>query len=119
MLLLHPDALELAPSSLTVSHVRIASDDAGKIVGFVTAGPSDDGLELDDLFVEPAVFRHGVGRALVEDVVRWARGRGVARISVTGNPHALAFYEAVGFVLEGETDTELGVGYRLHLDIGD
>jgi hypothetical protein len=37
---------------------------------------------------------------------------------VTANHHALAFYEKVGFVADGEVETRFGAGLRMHLDVG-
>ena len=37
--------------------------------------------------------------------------------AVIANPHALAFYEAVGFVADGLVPTRFGPGHRMHLDV--
>ncbi len=39
------------------------------------------------------------------------------RLLVTANPHAMAFYLAVGFVDGGGATTALGEGRRMHLDL--
>jgi hypothetical protein len=49
-------------------------------------------------------------------MVGFARSTYVARIAVDANPHALAFYESVGFVVDGPTATEFGPGLRMHGD---
>jgi predicted GNAT family N-acyltransferase len=41
----------------------------------------------------------------------------VQRVEVTANPHALAFYENVGFIHDGDVGTRFGAGIRMHLDI--
>jgi len=60
------------------------------------------------MWVAPATRGEGVGRALVDAVVAWARGRGadqvILRIS-DGNAGARRLYEAAGFVLD-ENDRE-------------
>jgi hypothetical protein len=53
---------------------------------------------------------------LILDVVAFAKTIGAGRIEVTGNPHASAFYAAVGFVGDEEVGTDFVTGYRLHLD---
>jgi GNAT superfamily N-acetyltransferase len=73
--------------------------------------------ELEDLFVDPDWMQRGVGRELVLDAVAIARAKGVPRIEVTANGHALAFYEKVGFVLDGVVETRFGPGSRMHLDV--
>ena len=73
--------------------------------------------ELDGLFVEPVRMRGGVGRRLVEDATRIARGRGATRIDVVANPQAMAFYEAVGFRPAGEAQTRFGPATRMSLTV--
>lgn len=51
--------------------VRVA-DVEGKVVGFATARPINDFLELEDLFVDPKWMRQGIGSALIADIA--ARG---------------------------------------------
>jgi ribosomal protein S18 acetylase RimI-like enzyme len=62
-------------------------------------------------------MRAGVGRRLVEDAKRIARERGATRMDVVANPQAVAFYEAVGFNLVGETQTRFGPAPRMSLSI--
>ena len=50
-------------------------------------------------------------------VVSLARREGWPRIEVDANVHALAFYERVGFVTDGEVGLEHGIAIRMHLDI--
>ena len=61
-------------------------------------------------------MRRGVGRALIVDVAAITRSRGIARVEVTANGHALAFYEAAGFVEDGTAETRFGPAQRMHLD---
>jgi GNAT superfamily N-acetyltransferase len=86
-------------------------------VGFATTRVVGDIVELDDLFVDPEWMRRGVARTLVSDTVGVVRAAGSTRIEVTANSHALDFYGAVGFVADGRTPTQFGVGIRMHLDV--
>ncbi len=121
MLLTRPEFLVFAGEGITEGRTRVAvagPEGQGRILGFVTVAVDRDGdAELEDLFVEPGWRRRGVARQLVLDSVRTARAAGHRRLSVTGNPHALAFYRAVGFVEAERVATELGAGPRLHLDL--
>ncbi|HEV2372668.1 MAG TPA: GNAT family N-acetyltransferase [Streptosporangiaceae bacterium] len=76
-----------------------------------------DAFELEDLFVEPGWMRRGIGRALVLDMIAIARGRGIGRVEVTANPHALAFYEKAGFVVYREVATRFRTAPRMRLDV--
>lgn len=117
VLLQNPSALEFDPSSLTAGRVRVAIDAAGDPIAFVTTVGVNETAELVDLFVDPDWMRQGIGRALVTDVVSFCGAHGISRIGVCANPHALAFYEKVGFLIDGTEDTEFGPGIRMHLDV--
>ena len=52
------------------------------------------------------------------DIVTRARQAGIARIEVTANRHALAFYDAVGFVYDHDVETRFGPAPRMFLDVG-
>jgi GNAT superfamily N-acetyltransferase len=115
-LLGHPDELVFSDRAVTERRVRIATV-ADRIAGFATVADHDQIGELEDLFVDPDAMLRGAGRALVLDAVAGARARGLTRIDVTANPHALGFYEKVGFVSDGITETQFGPGHRMHLDV--
>jgi GNAT superfamily N-acetyltransferase len=88
-------------------------------VGFATAVPIDGEWVLEDLFVEPERMRQGVARRLIEDMLVLAARSGIRRVWVTANPHAMAFYTAVGFVPDGTAQTYFGSAPRLRLDVLD
>jgi ribosomal protein S18 acetylase RimI-like enzyme len=70
---------------------------AGLAGGF-EAGPGT--IELVSLWVSPRARGHGIGRALVEAVVGWARARGASRVHLwvtENNDHARLLYERCGF----------------------
>ena len=98
----HPDAIDLPAAQIANGQVWVAELD-GNIAGFAALL---DG-ELDGLFVEPELWRCGVGAALVETAAHEARRNGLA-LSVIANPAARGFYERCGFSLEGEAQTRFG-----------
>ena len=112
-LLSHPEALEFCDLAVRERRVRVAVVD-DRIVGFVTLLATGQIGELEDLFVDPDWMLHGIGRTLVLDAFETAREQGLMRIEVTANPHALGFYEKVGFVTNGMTQTRFGPGHRMY-----
>ena len=74
----------------------------GEVAGF--AGFTED--EVTWLYVDPARFRQGVGRALLEAVLREA-GRQLELDVLVGNAAALALYQSVGFSIIGTVSGKL------------
>ena len=78
------------------------------IVGRLSLGrdPHPASFHVADLGLMVAADhrRQGIGRALLERAVKWARANGVAKLELHVFPHnrpAIALYERFGFVREG------------------
>jgi GNAT superfamily N-acetyltransferase len=109
-LIANPDAIELPPSQIEDGQVHVA-EVSGTVVGFATILPRPDGnSELDALFVEPRLWRSGIGSALLDKYVDAARAAGSTALHVIGNPHAMGFYRSRGFIVVGTTATRFGDG---------
>jgi RimJ/RimL family protein N-acetyltransferase len=87
--------------------VFVAETEDG-IVGRLSLGrdPHPASRHVADLGLMVAVShrRRGIGRALLEQAVTWARGAGVRKLELHVFPHneaAIALYEAFGFRQEG------------------
>jgi GNAT superfamily N-acetyltransferase len=105
-LLAHPESLVLADDGVREHRRRVAADSSGSIVGFASFLISGNAAELEDLFVDPPWMRRGVGEALVLDISTLVRELQFEELEVTANPHAMAFYEHVGFVIDHVVDTQ-------------
>lgn len=89
------EALGATPNS----RFRVASR-AGVVVGYAVTGRAGRRGFLQRLAVDPVQQRHGVGRALAVDALRWLRRWRAERAVVNtqmGNEAALALYESLGF----------------------
>jgi len=118
-LLAHPDAIALDPALATDGLVRVAVDDSGARLGFSAVLVVRGGIcELDGLFVEPASWGRGVGRAMVDDVIDRAGPAGASRLEVIANPRAVGFYERMGFVVVGAATTRFGPAPRMRRELG-
>jgi GNAT superfamily N-acetyltransferase len=113
-LLAHPELLDFEGEGIADGRTRAAVVD-DRVIGFSTVVVTGDVDDLDDLFVDPDWMRHGVGLALMSDVVERARSRGARYLEVTANPHALEFYAAAGFHPHGAADTLFGPAARLQI----
>ncbi|MGI8869343.1 MAG: GNAT family N-acetyltransferase [Mycobacteriales bacterium] len=83
---------------------------AGRIVGFTTVGPSRDpdageaSGEVYSIYVAPAAWGTGAGRALMAQGLDRLRERGYAAATLwvlEGNMRASRFYERAGFAPDG------------------
>ena len=59
-------------------------------------------------------MRRDIGRRLVLDAVEIARERSFDRLGVATNPRAAAFYESMGFIVEGMVDTRFYPAPRMY-----
>ena len=84
---------------------------SGCDMGLVRGTPDDrfpDAGYLISMWVAPEARRQGVGLALVDAVVHWARTQGLNRLLLDvgeRNTPAIALYTRKGFVPTGEVDT--------------
>lgn len=101
-LLAHLDAIDLPRAQIANGQVIVAEVE-GAIAGFAAVV----GGQLDGLFVEPDLWRRGVGAALVHEAAHQARIRGLS-LTVIASPTARGFYEKCGFSVEGEARTRFG-----------
>lgn len=94
------DAIETEVRGYLASDAELwTAERDGRPVGFMGL----DGDEIASLFVDPAVHRGGIGRALMAH----AQARGATWLGVNEqNPGAIAFYERMGFAPTGRSDTD-------------
>lgn len=103
----HPDAIHLPRDQIERGQVIVAELD-GRMAGFAAVVEN----ELDGLFVEPDLWRQGIGSALIEAATHQARRDGLA-LRVIASPTAREFYESCGFSVEGEAATRFGPALRM------
>ena len=103
----HPEVIELPAEQIASGDVFVAELD-GRIAGFVALV----GGEIDGLFVEPDLWRRGIGAVLVEEAAHEVRRRGLS-LTVVAGPEARGFYESCGFVVEGDEATRFGPAFRM------
>jgi len=112
-LIANPDAIALPIEQIAAGCVFVAERD-GVVAGFAAVVPRPDGrAELDALFVEPHLWKHGIGRRLVDHVAEVAHVRAASFLHVIGNPHAAGCYFSCGFCVTGTVETRFGVGLAM------
>ena len=115
--LANPEIIQLPISQLESSQVIVAEKN-GQAIGFAVVIPRNDGnCELDGLFVDPAAWKMGIGRFLVEESKAMAATSGATYLHVIGNPHAEGFYLKCGFVTEGTHQTQFGPALLMKIEV--
>jgi ribosomal protein S18 acetylase RimI-like enzyme len=92
--------LEEAVVATPRARFRVGEDLDGPITGYVITGRAGRRGYIQRLAVHPDARRHGLGRALVLDGLRWLRRWRADRALVNtqeDNEAAAALYEALGF----------------------
>ena len=91
------------------------ADAEGRVVGFVSVGPTrDDDApvrtgEVYAIYVDPDCWDRGIGRNLLAHAVRDLRAHGYDRASlwvIELNEQARRFYDAAGWTTDGATKTD-------------
>lgn len=77
----------------------------GRVAGFIAGSRSDEGGEITWIYVDPGLYRRGVGRALVAHFLEGVTGP--VELEVLEGNAARAFYEALGFALASTTTGRL------------
>lgn len=101
------DAINAAVSSQSAapgSRVFIIRDTKGVIVGMASVFVVQTILQrvghVEDVVVEHFMRGHGLGKALMEEIIAWARIAELDHLDLTSAPHrvaARALYESLGF----------------------
>jgi ribosomal protein S18 acetylase RimI-like enzyme len=129
---------------LLAADTAATGPDASEVVGYALYGPETDVLnapwphpltadgaggrvaELYALYVRPAWWSTGTGRALMEQVLARSAAAGYRSITLwvlRDNQRARRFYERAGFAPDGATNVLTGLGgvievrYRRHLEL--
>lgn len=100
--------------------IALVRDDAGAILGYIKMGPvefdlppeqpTDDAVELHQLYVAEAAKGTGIAAALMKWGIAWARERAsILYLTVfTENHRAQAFYRRYGFYDVGRNEFRVG-----------
>lgn len=104
----NPDTMTL-PADHIAAGLVIVFEHWGEAAGFVVVVPRDDGrADLDGPFVEPDLWRGGIGRKLVDEAVQFAMALEAPELLASASPRAEPFYAKCGFVSKGKLDTNHG-----------
>ncbi|WP_097868593.1 GNAT family N-acetyltransferase [Streptomyces sp. rh34] len=112
-----PPPLDLLESYRLAGRCWVASDPLSatgdRPLGYVLADPVDDALHIEQVSVDPAAARRGIGRGLIAHLADLAVPRGMAALTLTTFtevPWNAPYYARIGFRIL--TERELTEGLR-------
>jgi ribosomal protein S18 acetylase RimI-like enzyme len=85
--------------------VALVGDEFAGLGWVMVEPPKNDVAHLYQMWVDPSFRRLGLGRALVESSINWARNRGVKSMLLevtSGDRPARRLYDSLGFVPTGD-----------------
>jgi putative acetyltransferase len=93
------------------NEIRLIAEQDGEIVGFGALVPENNKLRA--CYVAPRAGRKGVGSALVRELERLARARGLAQLQLESSITAEPFYNALGYEARERGEHTLRSGRRM------
>ncbi|MFI1249793.1 GNAT family N-acetyltransferase [Streptomyces anulatus] len=112
-----PPPLDLLESYQLAGRCWVATDPLSatgdRPLGYVLADPVDDALHIEQVSVDPAAARRGIGRDLIAHLAAVAAPRGMAALTLTtftDVPWNAPYYARIGFRVL--TERELTEGLR-------
>jgi GNAT superfamily N-acetyltransferase len=108
-----PLSLDFVQQRFQPGQVWVAVDKQDVVVGFAITREVDETIYLQEMDVDPAHGRRGLGAALVETVCTWAKLQGHKAISLStfrDLPWNAPFYAKLGFRILDES--ELSIGFQ-------
>ncbi len=93
----------------------VATDGDDRVVGSVVVDVIDGCAHIEQISVDPERQGRGLGRALIDEVERWAAGRGLGAMTLTTFtevPWNRPLYEHLGFRVLAEAEVSSGLRRR-------
>jgi GNAT superfamily N-acetyltransferase len=106
-----PLSIDFVRQRFQAGQVWVAVDPDDVVVGFAIAREVDDTIYLQEMDVDPAHGRRGIGAALVKTVIEWARLHDYYAVSLStfrDLPWNAPFYAKLGFRILDEAELTIG-----------
>jgi ribosomal protein S18 acetylase RimI-like enzyme len=104
-------------SQFETGHIFLLAMKNEKVLGF--AGLEQIGVDivkLHKLYVLPSSHGNGIGKALIDEIIKTAKAANVAcvQLNVNRNNPAKDFYQKMGFAISETVDIAIGEGYFMN-----
>jgi len=108
-------SISMLEAAFRQSAIATVAEQDGKLIGYQISTAGVGGGHLARLAIHPKAQRHGIGYALVHDLLTQFARRGTLQVTVNtqnNNLPSLALYKKAGFHLTGESYPV----FQAHLD---
>lgn len=102
---------------ISAQRAFVVADETDRAVGYALVAVVDGAAHVEQVSVDPADGRRGVGRSLLRFVEEWAKRRGLPRITLTtfaDVPWNRAYYERCGYSCIAPADVTPGLAALRH-----
>lgn len=109
-----PLGLDFDPAELAAEsdHVHLAALEHDEVIGILLLVPNGRDCKMRQVAVQRDRQNDGLGTKLMKSAEREALKRGAARMVLHARETAIPFYLRLGYDLEGEPFTEVGLPHR-------
>ncbi len=83
----------------------------GLVVGTLRWFTGDDYLNVGRVAVDASLRGQGIGMAMMQKVIKYARESGVAKIKLDSQTQVADFYAKLGFIEEGDIFLDAGIDH--------
>ena len=101
-------------------HQFIIASEEDIPLGFASYSPKTDSTDeiyrLHKLYIDPSLQGKGVGRTLLDHVLKTIQGSAatILELNVNRSNKAIGFYQRLGFAIISEEDIDIGNGYFMN-----
>ena len=106
-----PESLELDGLDAHCAHYLV-EDAQGQVVGTARLRELDGAGKVERVAVLESARGRGAGRALMDQLERHVRARGLERVALSAQEEVIGFYAKLGYAPEGPSFTEAGIPHR-------
>ena len=99
------DVLRISPAFITNNNVWVAVCN-NEILGFAAISIKETIAELEHMWVMPEHMKKGVGKALIEAIIKYCEAAGIESLTIESDPNARGFYEKMGAQLTGYIESK-------------
>jgi GNAT superfamily N-acetyltransferase len=98
------DIFTITPEFIRKHKVLVAADNSS-LLGFIAISINAENAEVEHMWVLPEYVKNGIGKNLLNEVIKLCRSNHIKKIIIESDPNAKGFYEKMGAKHIGYVDS--------------